>query len=106
MKPTVHIRPTHKRIEFDFPRDACRSAALLTNYNFQRRAGDPDGWGSSSRADGGNSRSRSIHTISREFFREEMHRDFFVEGIAFAAIVVVSAWPLATMVLLLARLIK
>ncbi len=104
MKPTVHIPPTHKRVEFDFSRDAFRSTALLTDYNFQRKAGDPYGWASSSRGDGEN--SRSIHVISREFFREEMHRDFFVEGIAFAAIVVVSAWPLATMVLLLARLIK
>jgi hypothetical protein len=106
MKPTVHIPPIHKRIEVDFPRTTHWSKALLSDYNFQGKAGDPYGWASSSRGDGENSRSRSIYVISREFFREEMHRDFFVEGIAFAAIVLVSAWPLATMVLLLARLIK
>jgi hypothetical protein len=78
----------------------------LTDYKFQTKAGDPDGWGMSGKAGGENSPSRSIHMISREFFRNEMHRDFFVEGIAFGAIVLISAWPIAYMVAILSRVIR
>jgi hypothetical protein len=42
----------------------------------------------------------------REYFDHEMHREFFFEAFAFAVIVIISAWPLSTLLLMLTRLIR
>jgi hypothetical protein len=44
--------------------------------------------------------------MSGDYFQREMHRDFFLEAIAFSIIVLISAWPITSMVLMLMRLIK
>lgn len=52
------------------------------------------------------SRKRSLYRMSGEYFQREMHREFFFEAIAFSIIVVVSALPLTSLVLMLMRLIR
>lgn len=39
--------------------------------------------------------------LSGEYFRREMQREFHFEAIAFAVIVVITAWPLISLVLML-----
>ena len=77
---------------------------LLTDYNFQAGAGDPFGRGNYGGAPDKNSHS---HLVSPDYYRSEMQREFFLEAIAFAAIVVVSAWPIAALIhLIVARFIN
>ena len=52
------------------------------------------------------SRKRSIYRMGGEYFRREMQREFFVEALAFSVIVLISAWPITSMVLMLMRLIR
>lgn len=78
----------------------------VVDWNFHPGTGDPFGRAIYGGGFGGGPDKRSIHRMSGEYFQQEMHREFFIEAIAFLVIVVVSAWPLTTMVLMLMRLIK
>ncbi len=77
----------------------------LVDWKFRPETGDPFGRALYGGGFGG-PHKRSIHRMSDEYFRQEMHREFFIEAIAFLVIVLVSAWPLTTMVLMLMQLIK
>jgi hypothetical protein len=83
-----------------------RTRAPLIEQNFHPGGGEPFGRAMFGWTPGEPSRKRSIYRLSGEYFRREMHREFFLEAIAFGAIVAISAWPITTMVLMLMRLIK
>jgi hypothetical protein len=81
-------------------------ARLLVEQNFHPGGGEPFGRAMFGWTPGEPSRKRSLYRMSGEYFRREMHREFFLEAIAFSIIVVISAWPLTSMVLMLMRLIR
>jgi hypothetical protein len=83
-----------------------RRAALLVEQNFQSGGREPFGRAMFGWTPGEPSRKRSLYRMSGDYFQREMHREFFLEAIAFAIIVIISAWPLTTMVLMLLRLIQ
>jgi hypothetical protein len=83
-----------------------RRRTLLVERNFHPGGGEPFGRAMFGWASGEPSRKRSLYRMSGEYFRHEMHREFFLEAVAFAIIVIVSAWPLTSMVLMLMRLIE
>ena len=102
MKPTLQIPPSRRRKEFNH--ETLRGRALLTDYSFQAGAGDPFGHGNYGRNP--DDKPPSSHLVSPDYFRTEMQREFFVEAIAFAVIVVVAAWPIAALIhLIVARFI-
>ena len=79
---------------------------LLVEQYFHPGGGEPFGRARFGWTPGEPSRKRSLYRLSGEYFRREMHREFFLEAIAFAIIAIISAWPLSTMVLMLMRLIE
>jgi hypothetical protein len=83
-----------------------RAQAPLVEQHFHSGGGEPFGRAMSGWTPGEPSRKRSLYRMSGDYFQREMHREFFLEGIAFTIIVLVSAWPLTSMVLMLMRLIK
>jgi hypothetical protein len=83
-----------------------RTKAPLTHQNFQPGGGEPFGRAMFGWTPGEPTRKRSIYRMSGDYFQREMHRDFFLEAIAFSIIVLISAWPITSMVLMLMRLIK
>jgi hypothetical protein len=95
-----HDPLVRRRIE---PRPA---KALLIEQHFQRGGGEPFGRAMFGWTPGEPSRKRSLYRMSGEYFQREMHREFFLEAIAFSVIVLISAWPLTTMVLMLMQLVK
>ena len=98
MKPLDPI--IRKRIE---PR---RAKAPFIEQHFQSGGGEPFGRAIFGSTPGEPSRKRPLYRMSGEYFQREMHREFFLEAIAFAVIVLISAWPLTSMVLMLMRLIR
>ena len=102
MKPTLQISPACRKQESNH-RTRCRRRGLLIDYNFQAGAGGPFGRGDHGRAPDENSHS---HPVSPDYYRSEMQREFFLEAIVFAVIVVVSAWPIVALIhLIVARFI-
>jgi hypothetical protein len=83
-----------------------RAKAPLIEQHFQSGGGEPFGRAMFGWTPGEPSRKRSLYRMSGEYFQREMHREFFLEAIAFIVIVLISAWPLTSMVLMLMRLIK
>ena len=83
-----------------------RGKALLIEQQFQPGGGEPFGRAMFGWTPGEPSRKRSLYRMSGEYFQREMHREFFLEAIAFSIIVLISAWPLTTMVLMLMQLIR
>jgi hypothetical protein len=83
-----------------------RAKAPLIEQHFQSGEDEPFGRAMFGWTPGGPSRKRSLHRMTGEYFQHEMHREFFLEAIAFTIIVLISAWPLTTMVLMLMRLIR
>jgi hypothetical protein len=83
-----------------------RAKAPLIEQHFHSGGGEPFGRAKSGWTPCEPSRKRSLYRMSGDYFQREMHREFFLEGIAFTIIVLVSAWPLTSMVLMLMRLIK
>jgi len=83
-----------------------RAKAPLIEQQFQSGGGEPFGRAMFGWTPGEPSRKRSIYRMSGEYFQREMHREFFLEAIAFIIIVLISAWPLTSMVLMLMRLIR
>ena len=74
--------------------------ALLVESNFHPGGGEPFGRALFGWTPGEPSRNRFLY-LSGEYFRREMQREFRFEAIAFAAIVVITAWPLISLVLML-----
>jgi hypothetical protein len=83
-----------------------RAKAPLIEQHFQSGGGEPFGRAMFGWTPGEPSRKRSLYRMSGEYFQREMQREFFLEAIAFTVIVLISAWPLTTMVLMLMQLIK
>jgi hypothetical protein len=83
----------------------CGKAPLIEQH-FQPGGGEPFGRAMFGWTPGEPSRKRSLYRMSGEYFQREMHREFFLEAIAFSIIVLISAWPLTTMVLMLMQLIR
>jgi hypothetical protein len=83
-----------------------RARAPFVEQHFQSGGGEPFGRAMSGWTPGEPSRKRSLYRMSGEYFQREMHREFFVEAIAFSVIVLISAWGLVSMVLMLMRLIR
>jgi hypothetical protein len=74
----------------------------LVEQDFHPGSGEPFG-----RARFGGEPSRKISLLwLSEYLRRELHREFFFEGIAFGVIVLMAAWPLASLVMLLMRVIN
>jgi hypothetical protein len=82
-----------------------RKTLPLIEQNFH-----PGGWEPFGRAkfgwNSGEPSRKQLLLTSGEYFRREMHREFLFEAIAFAIIVLISAWPLTSLVLMLMRLIR
>ena len=77
-----------------------RARTLVVESNFHPGGGGPFGramfgWGAGEPA-----RKRFLY-LSGEYFRREMQREFRFEVIVFAAVVVITAWPLISLVLML-----
>ena len=51
-------------------------------------------------------RTPSFHRLSHDFIGTELKRNYFAEAAFFAVIVVVSAWPIVSMVHAIADLVK
>ncbi len=83
----------------------CAKTPLIEQH-FQSGGDEPFGRAMFGWAPGGPSRKRSLYRMTGEYFQREMHREFFLEAIAFTIIVLISAWPLTTLVLMLLRLIR
>lgn len=83
-----------------------RARTPLIEQYFQSGGGEPFGRAMYGWTPGEPSRKRSLYRMTGEYFQREMHREFFLEAIAFTIIVLISAWPLTTMVLMLMRLIR
>ena len=83
-----------------------RARTPLIEQHFQSGGGEPFGRAMFGWTPGDPSRKRSLYRMTGEYFQREMHREFFLEAIAFSIIVLISAWPLTTMVLMLMRLIR
>ena len=83
-----------------------RTKALSIEQHFQSGGGEPFGRAMFGWTPGEPSRKRSIYRMSGDYFQREMHREFFLEAIAFIIIVLISAWPLTMMVLMLMQLIR
>jgi hypothetical protein len=87
-------------------REPRRGKVPLIEQHFHPGGGEPFGRAMFGWTPGEPSRKRSLYRMTGEYFQREMHREFFIEAIAFSIIVLISAWPLTTMVLMLMQLIR
>jgi hypothetical protein len=106
MKPTPQLSSHARSLRGDIRGSPSRGAFPLTDYNFQSSTGAPS---ASSSLPGKTRRSSDLHRfwkLSSEFLGGETTRDYVKEGILFSIIVAVSAWPIFTMIVALARLAR
>ena len=99
MKP---LDPTIARKRIDLR----RARTPFVEQHFHSGGGEPFGRAMYGWTPGEPSRKRSLYRMTGEYFQREMHREFFLEAVAFTVIVFISAWPLTQMVLMLMRLIR
>ena len=90
MKPTSQI--SHNR-HTGFP---------LTDYNFQTTA-DPK----SNRSDFSSAKkSPAFHRLSSEFFGEESYRDYVTNFLVFSVLGLITAWPIFSSIVAVARMAR
>lgn len=85
--------------------DRRRAAPVIEQY-FHSGGREPFGRARFGWNPGEPSRKRSLYRMSGDYFRREMHREFFLEAVAFAIIVFMSAWALTSLGLMLMHLIR
>ena len=102
MKPTPQISSNQRRPRGDnsAPRD--RRSCPLTDYSFQSTAEALSR--SSVRAEKGIAELRTFRKVSREYFGAEAGGEHLKEGIFFASIACVAAWPITVMMYELTRM--
>jgi hypothetical protein len=86
-------------------REGRKTAPVVEQY-FQSGGREPFGRARFGWGPGEPFRKRSLYRMSGEYFRREMHREFFFEAIAFAVIVFISAWALTSLGLMLLLIIR
>ena len=92
MKPTPQISPSENASR-NFP---------LTDYSFQATVEAPP----TSVANLPTTDSRPFHKLSSEFLCTEIIRDHIAELVLFALITVLSAWPIASTIIAITRLVR
>jgi hypothetical protein len=106
MKPTPQLSSQARSLRGDIRGSPRHGTFPFTDYNFQSSA---DAGSVSSCLPGKTRRASELHRfwkLSSEFLGDETTRDYVKEGILFSIIVAVSAWPIFSMIVALARLVR
>ena len=93
MKPTFQISRQDRRAESQRPvgLQVCKSP--ITDWNYQPTAPTLRARGFR-REEGESSRLPSFHLLSQGYFATESRRELRLEGVLFAVIAALAAWPL------------
>ena len=106
MKPTPQLSSHVRSLRGDIRGSPSHGTFSLTDYNF-RSSGEARSV--SGFLPGKTRRVSELHKfrkLSSEFLGDETSRDYVKEVILFTVIVAVSAWPIASMIAALARLVR
>ena len=101
MKPTPQVSSNQRHHRGDSSASRDRRSYLLTDYSFQSTAEALNR--SSASVEKGIAELRTFRKVSREYFGAEAGGEYLKEGIFFASIACVAAWPITVMMYELMR---
>src|SRR6266436_8768693 len=102
MKPTPQVSSNQRHPRDDSSASRDRRSCPLTEYSFQSTAEAPSR--TSARVEKGIAELRTFRKVSREYFGAEAGGEYLREGIFFAWITCVAAWPITVMMYELTRM--
>jgi hypothetical protein len=102
MKPTPQVSSNQRHPRGDNSASGDHRSCPLTDYSFQSTAEALSR--SSVRAEKGIAELRTFRKVSREYFGAEAGGEHLKEGIFFASIACVAAWPITVMMYELTRM--
>jgi hypothetical protein len=102
MKPATPISSPQLKAHHESNAPRAHSSSPLTDYNFQPTAEARTG----STVRGLEKKLRAFRILSRDFLGAEMNRSYTAELLFFALVTGVSAWPIASMIVAVTRMVR